>query len=114
MLGSGIKGFSSSGEEYSLTFIMKNAIAAAKTPSVGMFLFCFVVRCHFVFTRLVSLTSPRNNKVDTSGKFCKECGAKANNEEQKACRTCGTAFPVVTSRGPQVQVDTNALLANKK
>jgi ribosomal protein L37E len=63
---------------------------------------------------LVSLTSPRDRKIDSSGRFCKECGAKAVNDTAKNCGTCGTTFPVLANRGPQVQVDANALMANRK
>lgn len=62
---------------------------------------------------LVKMTTPSNRVIDTTGKFCKECGTKARDEKAPVCHVCGTAFPVV-AKGPAVIVDKDALLANRK
>jgi hypothetical protein len=79
MSSSGIKGFSTSGELYSIIFVLNTPIEKSQQQ-----------------TMKVSLTSPRDRPVDTSGRFCKECGVKSTSDIAKNCSVCGTILPTLT------------------
>jgi hypothetical protein len=78
MSGAGIKGFSTTGEMYVITFVLLAPIQKSDQPMK------------------ITLTSPRDRPIDTSGRFCKECGTKASSEVDKSCRVCGTVLPAAT------------------
>jgi hypothetical protein len=86
MSGAGIKGFSTSGEMYLITFVLLAPVPKAEQ------------------TVKVTLTSPRDRQIDLSGRFCKECGTKAADEMVKNCRQCGSVLPAATRYCAQCKV----------
>lgn len=78
MAGAGIKGFSTTGEMYMITFVLLAPVQKSDQPMK------------------ITLTSPRDRPIDTSGRFCKECGTKSPNDIDKNCHVCGSTLPVAT------------------